>query len=71
MKLKLQADDDGGQKGEMVKRKYAESKSETEGLELSHAFNYGNWRKMKSLCTKSAKGNTVTVWKCGDCGVKL
>ena len=71
MKMQLMADRDGVQKGEMVKRKYPESAAETGGLELSHCFNYGNWRRMKSMCTRSARGNTVDVWKCMDCGVKL
>lgn len=48
----------------MTERTYPEMAFDD--IELSHCFNYGNWRKMKSKQTKS-----TTVWKCIDCGFKL
>ena len=58
---------EGEKQYQITERRYPE----VAGIELAHAFNYGNWRKMKSLTTKSTKGNSVTVWKCVDCGAKL
>ena len=50
----------------LVERKYPE----VQALELSHCFNYGNWRVMKSLTTRTSR-SAVTVWKCADCGVRM
>ena len=51
----------------MTERTYPE----VGGVDLALAFNYGNWRWMKSMSTRSAKGNSVMIWKCMDCGAKI
>ena len=57
--------------GESCDRRYISTERsypECDDIELSHCFNYGNWKYMKSKSNKSLRGNSVTVWKCGDCG---
>lgn len=65
--VKKPVSEEGVQEYKMTERTYPE----VSGVELAHAFNYGNWRYMKSMSTRSAKGNSVVVWKCMDCGAKL
>ena len=58
-----------GSSGESQDKRYQQKERtypEMADLELSHCFNYGNWRRMKSKQTKS-----TTLWKCIDCGFKL
>ena len=63
-----------GGSGESGEKRYNLSERtypEVAGIEMGHCFNYGNWRYLKSRSTKTVKGNSVTVWKCIDCGHKL